>query len=167
MLAYVERNETYVKPRLAMTVDWKKVRPFVPTVKVAQISVNNQSRRSFRLSIISRKLKFCSLARGALGGSRAWMNFFSRSVNQFAVSGTKRIFLVSGWSVERMCIRVHRKNLQSGSRNQITTPNRTVAMPSVRKSLEEFSINQGLDLRKAPYHCHPESPPAPDTVSNA
>lgn len=52
------------------------------------MSIKSHSRMSFRDWRISWKLKFSSLARGALAGKRAWMNFFSLSVNHDAVSGT-------------------------------------------------------------------------------
>lgn len=58
------------------------------------MAVNSHSLRSFSDSITSRSWKFCSFARGAFDGRRAWMNFFSLSVNHFAVSGTISHFLM-------------------------------------------------------------------------
>lgn len=92
------------------------------------------------------------------------MNFFSLSVNHFAVSGTVLIFL----DQSAVWVIVREQHVQSGSRNQMTTPKITVAMPSVRNNLEE---NQSVQIQGQEvfvwYHCHPESPPAPETVSNA
>lgn len=58
-------------------------------MKVAQMRVKSQRRRSLSVSMISRKLKFSSAARGALGGRRAWMKAFSLSESHLAVGGTK------------------------------------------------------------------------------
>lgn len=120
--------------------------PLVPTVNVAQINVNSHNLTSFNDWMTSRRLKFCSLARGAFGGSRAWINFFSLSVNHFAVSGT--VSCISTWYKICESLLCKKRALQSGSKNQMTPPKRTVAIPSVRNNLKRIQYISQQHLRR-------------------
>lgn len=98
------------------------------------MKVNSQSRLSFRDEIISLNLKFASSDVGAFGGSRAWMNAFSLSVNQDAVAGTGEV-LVDGCQVgidDRARIGLS----QSGRRNHTAAPVKMVTMASIRNNLK-------------------------------
>jgi hypothetical protein len=95
-------------------------------------------------STISCRLKFASEARGALGGRRAWMKAFSRSVRNFAVSGTVE------WSVSYLPRSSGMVDSQSGNKKMTATPNTTVTRPSKRKR-----------------YCHPLKPCEPEIVSKA